>query len=363
MVAASPHTYSRLLLRLAGALRVTPWFHSVMQACHTEPTILRAVVAIGALNKSWKLAHFAAHGPAAMKAINVNAANTHREYALLSYSKALAGLRRLTLDATQPANLRHILIGCLLVHCMEIYLQSPESAYQHSATGYSLLLDWIGSQQDKTRSYRWTSSPNTAVVEDSIFHEHMRLQNDRALSVYSPPLSYHQAARRKGEAAVLVLPQDFNTLEEAQDHGELLMHRTTHLIAEIRATIQQTHILLGHPLASDLPGHIVDPCDLPHLEHLYSLRDAYFAEMYAWKDSFAPLLGRLSLTTDTRLVVGSAIQQNHVLDGATTLSTSLDPTETIYNPHYQSHAEILALIVRSIRSRLISQPIYVLFPK
>lgn len=284
-----------------------------------------------------------------MKAINKQAADTHREYALVTYSKALAGLSRLTLDAQKPVNLRHILIGTLLIHCMEIFLQSPEGAFQQSGAGYALLLDYIAANKESTKQYKWTASPNTAVIEDAIFHEHMRIQNDRALSKFSPPLAYHREARKRGELTVLEMPSSFPNLVEAQDHSELLMHRITHLIAEIRATIREKHILLGHPLAIDLPGFIVDRCDLPHLTHLRKLRDTYMEELQTWQAAFAPLLAQLSLLPDTRSVVGSAIQQNHVLNGIIVLSTILDPTETVFEQVYDKQAEIIALIVRSLK--------------
>ena len=62
---------------LSGFRKSTAWTHAMLQSCHSEPFVLRGLVAIRALDKSIKLSHAASVEPQ-LRDINQNIANQHR---------------------------------------------------------------------------------------------------------------------------------------------------------------------------------------------------------------------------------------------------------------------------------------------
>lgn len=113
---------------LSGILRSSAWSYTLLQSCYHKPFVLRAVVA---LKKSIKTKYLAHGGPKTMQV-----ARQHRDFALASYDKAIAGMKQTKL-------LRNTLLTCRLTHCIELFLQSPNTAFCQSQTSYALLQKWL----------------------------------------------------------------------------------------------------------------------------------------------------------------------------------------------------------------------------
>ena len=177
----------------------------MLQACHTESFVLRSVVAIGALNKSLKIAHKASLCPPLLQKTYQDVSNKHREFALMSYDKAIIGMRQILLDHEGPATLRKALMACLLVHCIEVYMRSPATGYAQSHAGYKLLQQWLTNNSHHDVGI---ASPNGSVIEDELFHELSRLDTQHARWARANDLERH--ATRRHEASETVGGSEFS---------------------------------------------------------------------------------------------------------------------------------------------------------
>jgi hypothetical protein len=328
---------------LAGALGESPWRFSVLQACRTEPFVLRAVVAIGALNKSIKMQRFAAVGPVSMRRLSLQASSEHREFALASYAKAIRGMRQITLGPDKASSLRQVLLACLLVYCMETFLQSPNTAFIHSRAGCELLQQWVA---ESPKRDTWISSPCTSVVEDELFHEYVRLGMDHALRWGEKELQRHQRLRLAGTDTVKKMPSEFKSLGEARAYQQLVVQRTFHLISETHARIMAANKELRHLWTADGPGELVDPCYIPTV--LLAERDEYLLDLKRWREAFAPILPKLANSGDQRLAVGAMILQSQVLDAEISLAGAFFTSECSFDSFLSAFIEILALTSRSL---------------
>jgi hypothetical protein len=70
---------------LAGVLKSPAWEYTLLQEYYHEPFILRAVVAIGVLNKSTKTSHLASVGSPASREPDLQIAKSHQAFAIASY--------------------------------------------------------------------------------------------------------------------------------------------------------------------------------------------------------------------------------------------------------------------------------------
>ena len=69
----------------------------------------------------------------------------------------------MTPDLDKIAHLRKTLIACLLVNCIESYLQDPNTAYLHAQVGYDLHHRWTENSPHKATGL---GSLNSSIIED-----------------------------------------------------------------------------------------------------------------------------------------------------------------------------------------------------
>jgi hypothetical protein len=245
----------------------------MLQACHTDPFVLRSLVAIGALNKSVKMSHAASVQPE-LREINQRIASQHREFALASYDKAICGMRQIVPSVDNSNFLRKALIACLLVHCIESCLQDLNTAYWQAQVGYELLHQWIAEYPQKETGI---GSPDSSIIEDDIFSEFARQDLFGAMRWGDKKLELHQERWMEGNTTVQNMPLAFSSLEEARRYEELILRRTFHLISEALARIIAVKVESGHAYTADSPGELVDTCHVP--EELLEDRDTYLQDI------------------------------------------------------------------------------------
>jgi hypothetical protein len=162
-------------LELAGVDKwSSPWTYTMLQAAHTEPFVVRSLAAIGALSKSIKMEHAASVCPTSMRETSREISRKHREFALVSYDKAISGMRQIDTLPERRSSLRKALIACLLVFSIELFLHSPNTAMIQSQAGYDLLQRFEAEYACRHRK-AGIASPDSNVVEDELYYEFSRL--------------------------------------------------------------------------------------------------------------------------------------------------------------------------------------------
>lgn len=319
---------------LSGILRSSAWNYTLLQSCYREPFVLRAVVAIGALNKAVKTEYLAHGDPKTMQV-----ARQHREFALASYDKAIVGMKH-------TKSLRNTLLACLLVHCIELFLQSPNTAFCQSQTGYALLQKWLAEKQSSRNE--GLRSPDSIIIEDEIFHEFKRLDLEHAVRWGEHGIDRHSSRRKEGAATVKNMPSRFGHLDEARLYNELIFRRTFHLIGETYARIMEENRELRHLFASENPGEFVDPCSPPTM--LFETRDAYLDDIRRWSEAFAALYKKLQSSPDAFISGGAVLLRVHILNAEIALTSAFTIHECDFDRFLPAFTEIVTL-ARQIETR------------
>lgn len=323
--------------------------------------MLRGLVAIGALDKFIKKSRAASLNPR-LRCAHQTRANQHREFALTAYDKAIAGMRRLDPNSDQNTFLRKALIGCLLVNCIESYLQDPNTAYLQAQVGHDLLHRWI---TESANTGTGLGSPNTSVIEDEIFSEFtrqdlftgMRLMTVADFKVARNPrdpmhrngttwridkqLERHQLRRREGTLAIQNMPSSFSSLEEARKYQDLILRRIFHLVGETFTRIISAKAESGHTMTADTPGELVDPCHIP--TNLLGDRDTYIQDIRRWCRAYEPVFNGMIPSSDLSTPIDAALLRIHALEAEISLAATFYTSECSFDTHLPSFREIVSL--------------------
>lgn len=334
---------------LSGLLRSSVWSYTILQACYQEPFVLRAVVAVGALNKAIKTEYLATTNPQESTRV---LAQQHRSFALTSYNHAISGMRQIIPEPKKSSSLRKALLACLLVYCIENFLQSPNTAFTQSQTGYSLLQSWISSKSSRNLGIE---SPDPTSIEDDIFHEFAKADLQHAIRWGEHALTRHSTRRLEGQVTIKNMPARFLHLEEARVYQELIMRRTYHLIGEIYARIIAAKDEIRHTFTTDTPGELVDPCCLPTT--LFPDRDMYISDIHRWCSAFEPIFPKLLRSPDPLISSGAALLRLHILNAEIRLEGAFFINECDFDQFHEYYKEIVSL------SRHVAKKTEQLYPK
>ncbi|KAJ5050570.1 uncharacterized protein L3040_002447 [Drepanopeziza brunnea f. sp. 'multigermtubi'] len=333
-------------LELSRYSRQSAWSYTLLQACHHEPFVLRAVVAIGALNRAVKQVHFATRGSKDTRKPNLELAAAHRTFALVSYNRAIQGMQRIVPIPQNPSSLRNALISCLLIYCIELFLKAPSTALAQGQNGYTLLQQWLRSREGPSPGLL---SPNSNIVDDEIFQEFGRMELYHAQRWGPKDLVRHEKRRQEATSTVRKMPIAFTTLGEATLFQELLMRRTFHLIDESYARNMALKQDLRHPYCADNPGEVIDPCDIP--ENLLEVRDLYLVDIHRWLKAFEPVLAQSKRPSDPITQLEVALLQAQALDAEICLAGAFFTRECDFDQFLPSFAAIVSLARQVIRIR------------
>ncbi|PSS28048.1 hypothetical protein M430DRAFT_15282 [Amorphotheca resinae ATCC 22711] len=325
---------------LAGVIKTSPWTYTILQEAHTEPFVLRSIVALGALYKSFKVTRAASVYPVSMREVALDISAKHREFALAAYDKALKGMQRLA-SANPPGSapsLRKVMIACLLVFCLEHFLDSPNTSTMQGEEGY-LLLRRLESR--KPHRAAGIASPDVNVVEDEIFHEFTRLDLRYAMFWGNRTLGVHAVRRHDGSETIKNMPARFGSLEEARLYQQLLMRRTFHLIGEAYVRIISAKVESGPAEIADTPGELVDPCSLPTM--LFADRDAYLNDLRRWHKAFQPIFVTLITSKDPATTIAAALLRAQALGAEIGLAGAFFTEECDHDVFLPEAREIVSL--------------------
>ncbi|OAL51563.1 hypothetical protein IQ07DRAFT_384903 [Pyrenochaeta sp. DS3sAY3a] len=120
---------------VAGPIDSGFWTKTVLQECHQEPVVLKALISLGSLH----LDYFTETSSESI---------TRRDTALVSYGKALRALHKLV-HKPHPGSLKATLVCCIIFFCFEATLGNSEAAMRHLESGLKLLSSYHSLHRDE----------------------------------------------------------------------------------------------------------------------------------------------------------------------------------------------------------------------
>lgn len=120
---------------LSGYSSFTFWNDLVLPACHQEPGIQHAVLALSAFHREYVV----------NRSANTQNGGMNPE-ALVQYNKALRQLQTYLKNRTAPSK-RLVLICCVLFYCIEISRGDYDTALRHVKSGFHILEEWKKTQE------------------------------------------------------------------------------------------------------------------------------------------------------------------------------------------------------------------------
>jgi hypothetical protein len=199
-------------VQLAGFFHTHLWCELILQACETEPAILHAIIAMGALS-------FTQH-----KAYASFPRRERRQFAFDQYSKAISLHRQSA--AMGRTDLRTNLIIFFVFINFEIMTGFMDSAFTLTYTGIYMLEDFFkAANPNHTTSI---SSLKPLQVENVLVQAFSRLELHALGYVDMRSPEEHRSHMAYGQESIDNMPNCFETLQEALVYLELVLRRSVH---------------------------------------------------------------------------------------------------------------------------------------
>jgi hypothetical protein len=270
----------------------TLWNRLMLQGCHHESYMRYAVVAIGALHKS--LRTWSTNGQEPNTANSESMAKLHREFAYLTYGKALKRMQ-LVIDANLGP--RHALIACLLVVCFETHTGNRYKALKHAKHGLEILQEWMN-QHKFCREDASIKSPSTTDVEDEIVEAFRSLDIQVSTISDNRTVEVHEKFIENDSPIVKAIPNEFASLDEAKGYWNVIMRRTYHFLA---TTWRRTEPgALVREFETKNPGAVLvtvgDTIHTTSFKVDQTVRTSqlrFSVEIACWLQTFMPLFSRM----------------------------------------------------------------------
>lgn len=120
---------------VAGPIDSGFWTKTVLQECHQEPVVLKALISLGLLHLNYSTE-------------TSSESMTRRDTALVSYGKALRALHKVV-QKPHPESLKATLVCCVIFFCFEATLGNSEAAMRHLQSGLKLLSSYRSLHRDE----------------------------------------------------------------------------------------------------------------------------------------------------------------------------------------------------------------------
>ena len=319
------------ILELSGYFDSELWNRLILQACHHDPAVRKAVVAIAALSKTKEQAQVLMEGQ-----VIVNepwTAERHHQFALQRYGTAVRLMRDQLLVEKQ--NVRQALVWNLLIYCFETYHGDHETALRHAHTGLELLSDWLGTQPHSVSYLPGLNSPVHNIIEDELVQAFTRLDCEVMTTVDRRPEETHIRLKDFGAKAIENMPSKFSTLQEAKIYCDLITQRVLHFLslAHERAEPDQDHephVLFSSP--ESIPRAMVKE------------KERLLKEILLWNIAFEPIFKNSRISAGQKDLMGATVLQAHAKVFFVGLQAYFGiPREMAHDNYTSIFAEVLTL--------------------
>lgn len=311
--------------QIGGPNETSIWERLVPQASEAEPFIVQAIAALGALSKS-QTVYAERDGP-----LHPVVMDSHHQYALVQYGKALNGMQLAIQNQTQDR--RKALFACLLVFCLECLLGHQVAAAAYASSGVCL---FYSSEADKTSL--------ASFAEDELYSAFSNLDLQSLCRVHKTA-SHHQQLKDDINKALKFMPDTFTSLKECKAYLQLIMRRNLHFLAEDRKEVAVSPSMPKEPPPGALPW-TVTKMEKPEniAPELLEEREQCFVDIRRWELASASVLSRTEVGIKDR-IVSAVMKINSALNIIIVARKycQVYPPELVYDDYLSEFKKIINL--------------------
>ncbi|KAE9366939.1 hypothetical protein N431DRAFT_487398 [Stipitochalara longipes BDJ] len=329
--------------QLSGPLETTLWDRIIPQAVETEPLIKHAVVAVAALNKSRIDA-----------AKGMGKSNSHHQFALLQYGKALKRIRDTLTDGIKDP--RRSLMACMLVFCLECLQGYQNSASNQASIGVALLQRWCIDGQ---------SLSHVKKVEDDICYGLSSLDLQALLFLDTRSVSIHRDLLKFAAEKMECRPMVMESLKDCYLYWQLVMRHCYHWIAVARSEVSQENSIASSQSTSSGHPPSFEPGNNPWSTFLAASKetpvnvqkelDACIENIHRWERASKELIGEaLNSRKDTDEYIIAAMVKIHVAMTHVALGTAFSQDEMEYDD-FTSEFDTITTFSEDIHPALVAR--------
>ncbi|PMD12203.1 hypothetical protein NA56DRAFT_587606 [Hyaloscypha hepaticicola] len=196
---------------IAGFLPTDFWNKLILQASHTDPAILHAVIALGSAHETYER-----EGPGHFR----NTLAARQSFALQQSTKAIKHLR-IQLSSGVPQSGESVLLSCILFICLETFQGNHEAALAHLESGLKILGSWLHEDGQPVISSDYVSRPTRQFLEEELVPLFTRL--DVQATTFLTSRSLRELSPRSSTTQP-IMPTRFKSLGDANNHLADLVH-------------------------------------------------------------------------------------------------------------------------------------------
>jgi len=264
----------------------TLWDHLVLQSCEREPSIFRAVIAIGALDASVRRA-----GSCIKPVYRVQhyRNDEHYRFSLRQYGAAVKQMREAI--ETGKHDLRTAMIASILLITFETYHGNHATALAQIESSIQLLENWT-TMTKKSNGER-LSSPAPDIVDDELVQAFDRLEVEGVVFRDTAPLEVHRLRKDQRALAIQDMPERFENIDEAAAYGKLISRRGWHFLCMVWSYD-------GKTARPNINLNFYDRLKGSPTSEACAERNKYLGELDKFCSAATPLFKRIDITTDKR---------------------------------------------------------------
>jgi Fungal specific transcription factor domain/Fungal Zn(2)-Cys(6) binuclear cluster domain len=197
---------------IAGFLPSDFWSKLILQASHTDPTILHAVIALGSAHES-----YGGEAPGHLRGVPIT-----KQFALQQSYKAIRHLRTQISTGTHQSG-ESVLLSCILFICLETFQGNHEAALAHLESGLKILASWLhdDDQCEPVLNSNIVSRPTRKFLEEELVPLFTRLDVQATTYLTSRSL---KEVHPCSSTETPVMPTRFTSLSDANNHLADLVH-------------------------------------------------------------------------------------------------------------------------------------------
>ena len=209
---AFQYFFTKTSAEIAGFLPSEFWTKLILQASHTDPAILHAVIALGSTHETYE-----GEAPGHLR----RDGSAQQCFALEQSNKAIRHLLEQS-SAGIPRSGESVILACILFICLETFQGNHAAALAHLESGLNILESWLhdDDEHQPVLSPDYVSRPTRHFLEDELVPLFTRL--DVQATTISTPRSLKEVGQycRKDP----VMPTRFSSLSDAHNHLADLVH-------------------------------------------------------------------------------------------------------------------------------------------
>lgn len=311
----------RTASEISGYLPSEFWDTLLLQASHTDPAILHAVIALGSLHEIYE--------EHTSRCLENGEALERRQFALQQSNKAIRHLS--TQMSMAPPSGEVILICCLLFICLETFQGDYQAALTHLNSGLRILGSLMHKDRYPSLPSEMPSYHDRGFVENTLAPLFVQLDLQASTYLNTRTVNYKLIAKDLDAVVGPPVPETFTNLTEAQESLNNQLHFMLHYENEA-----------WHRLVAAREGAYYETPD--ELMRMFLEAQAnHRAQLERWLMTLNAYLTNYSVSMGSKELRGAVVLKIHHITCKILLEATLYDHETGFDELIDDFGRIVAL--------------------